>query len=679
MSLRYGFCFLILALCSPLLTLPLTRFGYFMQIDAMICAFWIAGAFSGFWAYFFSRHYPRFAKVTACSPAVWGPFSLALLSFGFGFFQTMPLKNWFGSGQMAEGALTFLSTACLSFVMIILARYQPYRRAMFWAALVSGTILSTLTFIGHRSSPFVSWQYWKWAPFFFNDYLGFILIGIAGLYLSMTIPLKKLAWGWQMVAGSYFALLTYISLSSTLQYGLILGLMTVVILRQMPFKHQRFLCAFGFTLFAISITAFLLCYDGFASCFPKLHNASIESRGRLLTSLMLTLQNADSPWQMLKTFLIGTGWNSYGDHLTLNLFNINRIFLFQKENWDPSWEIFDRDLIHSHNIIGEHFSALGFLGIVILLISRWHLIYALPKRNFYGAVFILMTLHVMQLLWFLFPNTLPFTVLAIACLCGGPSIPFLAFIKRLSPYLHKGLPWFSALLLCSSLCYGFNDIFLSQRFQIVSEANLLDVFESYLNVPTPIKRFDIAIGGQRMINYAKHLHDIAMEFAQENPQIDPVPLLDLSLKMADRVYENHPAKENPLALITAITIYTNVSSWLKAQTWFYEDESHLKQWGKLNQTLIETMPSRADLAIPYFNALLEHKKTRLCLKQTQGLLDKEPDNPVGLWFYGTSLLQDRSLTPDKGIRFLQRSLNKGIGRFIPIPETERQQILEFKV
>jgi len=90
------------------------------------------------------------------------------------------------------------------------------------------------------------------------------------------------------------------------------------------------------------------------------------------------------------------------------------------------------------------------------------------------------------------------------------------------------------------------------------------------------------------------------------------------------------------------------------------------------------MPSRADMAIVYFTALLEHDKTHLCLKQTQELLEKSPDSPVGLWFYGVSLLKDRRFPIQKGMGFLQRSLHKGIGRFMPLSELEKKQILEYQ-
>lgn len=676
-----GLALLISAILSPLLSLPPTQFGYFIQVSAMITCFWMVGALSFLWIYQFWKHYPRQTMRTLASPAVWGPLILALFSFGFSIFQNFPLKNWFGSPQLAEGGFTFLCCASLSFISILMFRHKKLALILLWVAMLCSATLAALTFIGYRDSPFLSMRFWEWAPFFFNDYLGFVLVGTAGIYIGIRQKLvhRKRC---DVLALIFFGLLSYVSLSSTLKYGFLIGVAWIIFIYRYSIANKRWLTALAFMGLACGITSFLYFYDDLVVLVPKLYSTTLQSRNYLLKMLILGLPDASTPWHFLKTTLLGDGWNSYGDSILTQMFNLKKILLFRGENWDPNWEIFERDLIHTHSIIAECFSALGIIGVALLLIQRWCLIYAVPKSRFLLSVGILMLLQLMQLFWFQLPNTLPFSILGIAALCPNAYQPFSSVsgkLKRFSPYLRKVMPIFFALIFSSALFYGIHDFYLD-RFKITDKTNLLDSLEAYLEIPPILQKFDDAMGGQRLLNYAKGLHVTVMDFiGAKSEEVDPIPLLNLAEQLANHIYFSLSPEKNHLALITALTLYSSMASDTKTKKWFYQDPNRFRQWGKMNDSLIRHIPSRADMAIPYFSALLEQEKTRLCLKQAQLLLDKQPDSPVGLWFYGAALLQDRHISIDKGIRILRRALQNGITRFMPIPESDKEQILQFEI
>lgn len=681
--LLFGALLLNITLFLPWLGLPPTRFGFYHQVDPVICGLWAIGGLAGLWVSWFARVRQKMAKRVLQRPAVWGPLLLAVASVVLGVFHTLPLRDWTGSGQMAEGVLTFLSTAFLSFMVVTLFLYKTYRQSLFWSALISSLVLSILTFIGSQNSIFMELRFWEWAPFFFADYLGFVLFGVLGIYLAVreSLPCKRMITVFVII---YLAFVAWISMSSTVKYGLVSSIFFVSFVYFFPTKNKRGLSALGLISICLAITLSMLYYDSIQPLLPEGYskNTSLISRMYLLKMTILKYGQSVFNIDMLKSIFFGGGWGSYGNDIVSSLFLVKNVSSFKGDVWTPSWEFLERDLMHTHNVLGEHFSALGLAGVLLFLITRWYLVKSLNRSYFYFSFFTLLMLQLMNIMWFQLPNTLPFTIIAVAALChqstrssriGGiaPSL----FVPQ---WIWKALAVPALVMLVFSVTHGVNAYLMTKKLSLTSQKDLLITMHDYLKFTNILKKYDASIGAQRLVNYARGITTETLRAIEKHDELDSDALLESVIQVANNLASMVSAKGNNLSLIVAMNIYGEVASNPKWSVWFFSDISHFNHWQSLATQLMDNLPSRSDILIPFLSTLSARGKNDVCLAYSKRILRYSEKNPIGLWFAGLSLLQEKE-SAMRGIYLLQRSVKQGIGRFMPIPELETSRLLEVPV
>ena len=100
---------------------------------------------------------------------------------------------------------------------------------------------------------------------------------------------------------------------------------------------------------------------------------------------------------------------------------------------------------------------------------------------------------------------------------------------------------------------------------------------------------------------------------------------------------------------------------------------YLSNWGeRLNQAL-RIAPKRTDLAASYLLWLLREGREGEFSSLARILFQNNPEDAVALWFSGIALLGVTSGT-DEGLARMQKSLDEGIERIIPIDEGLKSQL-----
>lgn len=655
-------CFFFLI---PLCSLPPARIGYYSQTETSIFAFWALSAVSYLWIYFLYKKNPRLVIQTSKLPLVWGPILLGLASVLMSIFHPLPLRDFVGSGQIGEGALTFIATGAMACHFSILTRISIYRKMIFVSALCVGIIISSLTIIGSMDSPFINWRYWEWAAFYFPDFLAFIDIALITIYFYMRKELKGLPYLYDTLALCLFVLIGYYANNKSLNYGLIIAGLSTLGIWMFPKAWRRTMLQvsfFGLTLFMTLLVVF---YDDFSRILPEslksLGNLStITSRTWLSKVSLVDLWLAPINEHWIQQVIIGSGWGSFTNISAANMFLIDQVSLFVGKEYQPSWELVNRDLMHTHNIITSLFHSVGLVGVSLYLYIQYKLINSFVRNHFLLGATFLIAYQVQLLLWFQFLMTVPFTLLALALLSRERVSNICPSVLR-----PKYMLSFAGVLLIFSCLQGF--IMIGYKSGLVQGAHKSNAALVEVLTTAPYMKLEAAFGATRQVGLAR-VYAIGLEKEFEN---SPEGFVTNSLKLVNHL--NSLTKGgNYLANTLAINILSELAS--KPETLKLFNKETFKTWEYLARNHVTYMPYRSDILLPFFNLYQTLGKEALVLDLTKVVLDHNPHDPIALWFMGSSQLKNASHF-DEGMCMLQESIRDGIERFMPVPPPLKSKIM----
>jgi len=648
----------------PISCLPPFRLGYYSQVETSIIAFWGLGGASSLWLYFLHKKNPGLVLQSAKLPLVWGPILLGLATALFSLFHPLPLRDFVGSGQIGEGGLTFIASGIMAAHFSIIARIGLYRKLIFSIAVCVGLVISALSLIASMDSPFISWRYWRWAPFSFPDFLAFIDIALLASYLYMRKGFKNIPYLYDILALSIFTFVGYHAHNKSLNYGLVIAGLSTLIIWITPNLWKRPLlqvCFFGLTL---SLTLLVVFYDEFSLFLPE----SLKSLGQLstltsrtwlskVTLVDLWVSPLNDQW--LQEVLIGRGWGTFSNISAANMFLLDQVSLFAGNDYHPSWELIDRDLMHTHNIITTIFHSVGLGGISLYLYTQYKLINSLSRTVFLLGSAYLIAYQIQLLFWFQFVMTLPFTLFALSLLFRERASSRWASVLK-----PKVLLGFASLLLIFTFLQGF--VAVGYKYGIMhrvvkSNIPLIDVLTS-----APYVSLESSFGGQRLVGLSR-LYSIDMRGEFEK---SPEKLVTQSLRIVNNL-NSLPKGGNILANTVAINILSELAS--NPETLKLLDAQTYKTWEQLAKDHITFMPYRSDILLPFFNLYQTLGKENLVFDLTREINRQNPHDSIALWFMGSSLLKNPSRF-DEGMCTLQKALREGVERFMPIPPPLKSKI-----
>lgn len=664
---RVGIILACLFFIVPLCSLPPARIGYYSQVETSVLAFWALSALSYVWIYFLNKKNPRLVYQTSNLPIVWGPILLGLVTILLAIFHPLPLRDFVGSGQIGEGALTFIASGIMACHFSILTRISVYRKLIFGGALFVGLLICTLTIIGSMDSPLINWRYWKWAAFYFPDFLAFIDIALITVYFYMRKDLKGMTYLYDTIALSVFASIAYYASNKSLSYGLIIAGFSTLGIWILPTTWRRNMLQMSFFGLTLSLTLLIVFYDDFSSLLPDTlkslgHLSTLTSRTWLSKVSLVDLWLVPLNEEWIQQIVIGNGWGTFSNISAANMFLIDQVSIFSGKEYQPSWELVNRDLLHTHNILTNIFHSLGLLGVSLYLFTQYKVINSLSRPHlFLGATF-LIAYQVQLLLWFQFLMTIPFTLLALSLLCRERSSTFNPSVMK-----PKLMLSFAGVLLLFSCLQGFMMIGYNMGLKPTADKSSTELVETLTTAP--YMQLEAAFGAQRQVVLARSYSNAMQAEFEKTPQ----KLVTHSLKLVHHL--NSLTKDgNYLANTLAINILSELAS--KPETLKLLDKDTFKAWEQLARDHVKFMPYRSDILLPFFNLYQTLGKEALVMDLTKSILEQNPHDPIALWFMGSSQLKS-SAHFDRGMCMLQESIRDGVERFMPIPPPLKSKIMTY--
>lgn len=651
----------------PLCSLPPARIGYFSQVETSVFAFWMLSAFSYVWLHSLWKKNPRLVIHCSQLPIVWGPILLGLVTILLSLLHPLPLRDFTGSGQIGEGALTFIASGMMACHFSIMTRIALCRKIIFATAFFAGILISILTIIGSMDSPFISWRYWSWAAFFFPDFLAFIDIALMAIYCYTRQELKDKQYLYDIIALSLFAFIGYFANNKSLIYGLVIAGLSTFGIWLFPKSWRRNLLELAFFGLTLSLTLLIIFYDDFSNFLPDSlkslgHLSTITSRTWLSKVTLVDLWLTPINEQWIQQVMMGSGWGSFSNISAANMFLIDHVSLFAGKEYQPSWELVSRDLLHTHNVLTNIFHSIGLIGVTLYLYTQHKIIRSISSTTFWLGTAFLIAYQLQVLFWFQFLMTIPFTLLTMALLFRKRSM--VTWSSLLSP---KILLVYPCLLFIFSGLQGYIMLGYKQNFVQKESRSITELVQLFTT--SPYGSVESTIGAQRQVGLAR-IYSLALQKDFEN---SPEKLTMHSLKLVNHLHRL-PKNGNYLANNVALNILSELAS--KSETLKYFNKDTYKLWEELANDHVKLMPYRSDILLPFFNLYQTMSKDHIVMELAHAILEQYPNDAIALWFIGSSKLKN-STQFEEGMCMLKKSIHKGVARLMPIPQPLRTKIMNY--
>lgn len=656
----------LLLLITPFITITKLAFGFCAQIDPVISITYCLSGIISLVLYKISKKHPYLLEQIFGKPMVWGMLLLSIVAFPQSFFLKKFLQNWFGTPQIGEGVLLFLSQAIFgSFTYIVLRLSQNNKRLVLLTAIACGLLLSVFTIIGHDYSLIEVARRHQFTPLFFSDWIGFIAIAFVLYFYCLPQKRTPLFWASFIITTVF---ISYHSNNQAIHYGIIIALL-VLLTDHIIYYYQKIrLLPALYILLLVGMSLSIIALKVIDHPLLEVLNSSLFSRGNLAWVTIVHYFHSFN-FKDLLSVVFGNGYGSFQEFPTQNLYLISDLSLFKGDSWNPSWEYISRNLLHTHNSVIENFCSAGLVGVFAYLFFQYHLIKSAPKRLI--PQFYIIILGILTSLWFQFPNTIPFTILALGLVSQKTTFNF--SIKVIRPLLLISSP----LLIAGGIFHGTMTTNMMKLTIIKKDETFEQRVSNFSG--SPWVKVETYTGGWRTVDILKNFFDHNKFYLDKvskktSTQIEKQQNFNLyvanTLKI-QKIVEELPT--NPEMIIIVLNLYNDLFSEPEAAPFLQKNPNLLENWYRLvNRFLIE-YPNRFDMSSILLSHLLIHQQTDLMLKTLEKILGKNPQNPLGLWFLGTYQLENPN-TAAIGIDNIKTSIKRGLNRFLPLPKEFLQKL-----
>ena len=583
-------------------------------------------------------------------PATLLPLALAILGILAAPFTHIPLLTFFGNPELGEGVFWFLCISILSASMQWISPNQQAKRIIGWVALSSLSINALLITFAFKTRFGIPFQLNK--PYYFDDYLAFSSLFLVLILVHCWQIHTRKKWFYALL--TYCTWLLFIADNKAALALWIVGLPFTYgifwLIRKTPFLLQRKLAVIA-TLLAPLVLWTTLAILNHQSIIKIRQHETLWSRYQLSHVVLQSLKQHPSAW------LTGQGWGSYTD-ASIGVLDIERSPLHQgdAESQHTLWEfLFDRSPFHSHNEIMEALLSTGILG--MLLMWLWYGLppflstaQTLPIATLIGSITL-----ALGSLWFQMPTTIPFMAIALGSL-PAPKKVFSQFKPNIFFY------YLLFILLIPLMSWGI----YHQAKTILNDRPLKSPppYQETMAKTCGDDLIDFNQGGYLLVQYFRDLESRFKSMTPEAHRTNPVSdQLQWMHCVVDRQWQHNPSfrlMASDLITYSDWAFYTDDPSIIPSWA-FYGWEEKIQQW-------LSVLPHRTDLIAPYFMWQLSRGHEATIQPLINQILSNNPNDPIGLWFSGITLLNHDD-TANMGKRRMQRALSLGLGRILLVDPT----------
>lgn len=590
------------------------------------------------------------------NPLVFIPFLIGTLSILLLPFHDLPVRSLLGSVRTGEGIVWWLSLGALSASGIFLWRLKFWRKAIIYAAAFSFIICFILSLTHKYFHHYI-------APFYFPDYLAFMILAF--------LPLAYLYWS-KKQKGFLFYLPFYILLNVLLYmtenkamigFGLTAPLLFWGL---SAFEKGRKTLSLG--IISLIPVFWMTLFLGISNIDTKQGFYAFTETGIFKTvasRAYLVDASVQSQTEQPARLLTGHGWGSYVDHLTN----------YQPSQWldftdfkRDQWDGLTFDHFHSHNMFIETLNTIGITGLILLCLYFFFFVSYAKKSLQQPAILLSAGLMTWASLWFLLPIHLPYLVFAATSACKRTSLLFLDKLKPFKNLLSVILLIIAVLQIISAYI-----LYNTARMTDSYEPNAIKIADIQKNCVMEYN--DHGAGGlhlsRLMLDRLRYTVDLAdtENSKPEKEKPDAIPdhvdhINHYFCQSALYGQEHTPSARLTIArLMTRGEILLALHDYIDGETrrYYYDGwKEELRQW------LINT-PDRSDQATPYLLYHIIHGQEDRSVEIVDLIYKQNPDDPIGLWFKGLSLLNSTKTSAD-GIRMMRKAFDNGIERFITVED-----------
>ncbi|GAB6052239.1 hypothetical protein JCM17960_10590 [Magnetospira thiophila] len=660
---RAGLLFMLLGFILALISIFMAsypfNFGIWYQSEPVVLALRISSGLAGIGLVLVAQTH-AVARRALIHPFVLVPAALALWSALVSPWQELPLQSWFGSPEIGEGVLWYMDMALLIAAALVLIRYPLYRRILLVVAVVATLIVAISTWMYMNGIPNPV------APYYFADYMAFLGIGIGGAVATLwKAPLLPRA----LVAALFCVGIVVVSSNNAAIGMLMLTPLALLVYRYFPLSAGKkpWLALAGVMAAPLLITLLVSLFEladlsTGTSSLAGLAN-SVRSRHHLAHVVWEALGSQPLSW------LTGLGWGSYADQLAIHLpvkwaILVDDPLSVSKLTTRDWWDAIHRVDFHSHNYVLEALLGGGIPALLLTLGVYAILPLGSRKRYAYLAFGMALSLAAVAATWFIFIGILPILALAVAGLARPVNGP-----KRLPPVVPL---FFVALFSLLSLAAGIESArFVPYAFKFTPPMQAPLPADPTVGTCKEIYE-DHGRGGIHLGHRLRTLVKVVQSTVQQQQQPSPEMLSYLrGLACASEHYLSHDAG---MKLRIATILSQSDLAFLAADGATAELVArYLRTWEQRVFEVLDRAPDRTDLAAPYLSYLLSRGDNDRLRDLTSRLYAHNPDDPIALWFSGLALLNS-SDQGEAGIARMQRALNLGLERLMPVDETIKAQL-----
>ncbi len=331
-------------------------------------------------------------------------------------FSARPWRSWFGPPEQSEGLAWYI---CASLFMLLLAQlwhHAGFRKLLLGLMVVIMAALACLHLVSDEGNNTLAGFFFSatrkplvgWLPFVWPDYLGY-MAAWGWIALQLTFPGMRRRWN--ILLG--VLVLFVVFASSNRAAFFLIGYATLVsvvvgIIRGMGTRHFSHVSR---TWRQLAIIACLLPVGWLvASPYIPANYSAGESQSvptRILLNHISMTAIADHPSRLL----VGNGWGQFADDF-FKYSLVRDVRIYDDGRHQPNWPLVRGYNYHSHNMASETLLSLGLVGMLLWLILPVIAIRALPGALFWPVVPMLVAVTLLQHVWFVMPQTMPFQALA---------------------------------------------------------------------------------------------------------------------------------------------------------------------------------------------------------------------------------------------------------------------------